>query len=229
MMKTYQTLMGFRIYGFLLWVVAISQVKFPLGLASLKILDLSFNLHGSIPGSLGSLPNLFYIDLSHNLLTGGFPGELCGMPSLTSKQGIHLADRGRIGLPVCTLPQNASDHHQYNQLSSLPPAIYLGNNNLSGNIPTEIGQLQVILVLDLSHNTFSGSIQFRYLISPTWRRWLSPITSYLVKYLPLSMVCTSCLTSVWHTMIFRDQCHLGVSSILLPIQASKEIQDYVAL
>ncbi|KAL6137304.1 hypothetical protein ACLB2K_062596 [Fragaria x ananassa] len=80
------------------------------------------------------------------------------MPSLTSKQGIHLADRGRMELPVFTLPQNASDHHQYNQLSSLPPAIYLGNNNLSGNIPTEIGQLQVILLLDLSHNTFSGSI-----------------------------------------------------------------------
>ncbi|KAL6144331.1 hypothetical protein ACLB2K_055025 [Fragaria x ananassa] len=128
-------------------------------LKNLKVLDLSFNLiHGSIPGSLGSLPNLFYIDLSHNLLTGGFPRELCGMPSLTSKQGIHLADRGRIELPVFTIPQNGSDQYQYNQLSSLPPAIYLGNNNLSGNIPTEIGQLQVILVLDLSHNTFSGSI-----------------------------------------------------------------------
>lgn len=127
-------------------------------LKKLQVLDLSFNLlTGSIPSWFGSLPDLFYMDLSNNQLTGGFPKELCGMPGLTSKEATSLANSSYLELPVFVIPQNATNL-QYNQLSSLPPAIYLGNNSLSGTIPTEIGQLQFILVLDLSHNSFSGSI-----------------------------------------------------------------------
>ncbi|XP_050383836.1 tyrosine-sulfated glycopeptide receptor 1 [Argentina anserina] len=127
-------------------------------LKKLEVLDLSFNhLTGPIPAWFGSLPNLFYMDLSNNLLTGGFPRELCGMPGLTSKEATSLANSSYLELPVFVMPQNVS-YLQYNQLSNLPPAIYLGNNSLSGIIPTQIGQLEFILVLDLSHNNFSGSI-----------------------------------------------------------------------
>ncbi|XP_021803239.1 tyrosine-sulfated glycopeptide receptor 1-like, partial [Prunus avium] len=128
-------------------------------LKNLQVLDLSFNLiTGSLPGWLASLPNLFYIDLSNNRLQGGFHNVLCGMPVLTSKEASDKVDRSYLELPVFMKPNNNATDLQYNQLSNLPPAIYLSNNSLNGSIPIEIGQLKFIHVLDLSHNNFSGSI-----------------------------------------------------------------------
>jgi EIX receptor 1/2 len=47
---------------------------------------------------------------------------------------------------------------QLNFLSSVRPAIVVSNNNLSGNIPIEIGCLKLLSMLNLSHNNFSGNI-----------------------------------------------------------------------
>ncbi|CAK9144708.1 unnamed protein product [Ilex paraguariensis] len=127
-------------------------------LKKLEVLDLSVNrLTGSIPGWFGTLLNLFYLDLSSNLLEEEFPKELIGLPRLTSQQYADQIGRSYLELPVFVQPNNASNL-QYNQLANLPPAIYLGNNSLSGNIPIEIGQLKFIHVLSLSINNFSGSI-----------------------------------------------------------------------
>ncbi|XP_057979966.1 tyrosine-sulfated glycopeptide receptor 1 [Malania oleifera] len=127
-------------------------------LRKLQVLDLSINqIAGSIPGWLGTLPSLFYIDLSDNLLSGGFPMELTGLPALILNQGATEADESNLELPVFAMPNNATKQ-QYNQLSNLPPAIYLRNNSLSGTIPVEIGQLRSLHVLDLSRNNFSGEI-----------------------------------------------------------------------
>ncbi|KAL5583337.1 hypothetical protein UlMin_015779 [Ulmus minor] len=126
-------------------------------LHKLQVLDLSVNsFTGPIPGFFATLPNLFYLDLKSNLLSGEFPKELCDLPALASQQ-VDQSNRSYLELPVFVMPNNATNL-QYNQLSSLPPAIYLSNNNLSGNIPIEIGQLKFLHVLDLSHNNFSGSI-----------------------------------------------------------------------
>ncbi|TQD84270.1 hypothetical protein C1H46_030201 [Malus baccata] len=127
-------------------------------LKNLKVLDLPFNhITGPIPASLGSLPNLFYVDLSNNLITGGFPIEFCGMPAFTSKEAGDMIDRSYLKLPVFLMP-NSPTNHQYNQLSNLPPTICLGNNSLTGSIPSEIGRLKYMHVLDLGHNNFTGSI-----------------------------------------------------------------------
>ncbi|CAK9179816.1 unnamed protein product [Ilex paraguariensis] len=127
-------------------------------LMKLEVLDLSINrLTGSIPAWFGTLPNLFYIDLSENLLEGEFPKELTRLPRLASQQGADQVDRSYLELPVFVQPNNASSQ-QYNQLANLPPAVYLRNNSVNGNIPSEIGQLKFIHVLDLSLNDFSGSI-----------------------------------------------------------------------
>ncbi|XP_037493569.1 tyrosine-sulfated glycopeptide receptor 1 [Jatropha curcas] len=127
-------------------------------LKNLEILDLSVNrITGLIPSWLGSLPSLFYIDLSCNLLFGEFPKELTGLPTLAFKGTSELIGRSYLPLPVFAQPNNAT-YQQYNQLYNLPPAIYLGNNSLSGDIPIEIGQLKFIHVLDFSNNNFSGNI-----------------------------------------------------------------------
>ncbi|XP_057770259.1 tyrosine-sulfated glycopeptide receptor 1-like [Salvia miltiorrhiza] len=128
------------------------------GLVNLEVLDLSFNnFTGPVPVWFGAFPNLFYLDLSHNLLTGYFPMELTRMQRLAFKQNPDQVDTTSLELPVFVRPDNASNL-QYSQLSNLPTALYLDYNNISGNIPLEIGQLKFIIALDLSYNNFSGII-----------------------------------------------------------------------
>ncbi|KAM0060042.1 putative non-specific serine/threonine protein kinase [Helianthus debilis subsp. tardiflorus] len=135
--------------------------QFPIWLMSLTnlaVLDLSQNnINGQIPGWLKSLPNLFYLDLSNNLLSGGFPFELTRLPALASQHVLDHVNSSYLELPVFVAPQNAS-YLQFNQLANLPPALYLASNNLSGEIPVEIGNMKSIHILDLSQNYFSGTI-----------------------------------------------------------------------
>lgn len=127
-------------------------------LERLEVLDLSQNkLTGPVPGWFGNLPNIFYLDLSQNILSGNFPIQITRLQRLAVQQGADQQDKSYLELPVWVQPDNVSSL-QYGQLSHLPPAIYLNNNNLSGFIPLNVGQLKFIQELDLSHNNFSGSI-----------------------------------------------------------------------
>ncbi|XP_022843141.1 receptor-like protein 2 [Olea europaea var. sylvestris] len=127
-------------------------------LDKLEVLDLSLNnITGSVPGWFGDLPNLFYLDLSQNLLSGNFTMELIKLRRLATQQTLDQVEQSYLELTVFVQPNNASNL-QSNQLSNLPPAIYLRNNGINGTIPIEIGQLKFNVALDLSNNNFSGSI-----------------------------------------------------------------------
>uniref|UniRef100_A0A7N0TYP5 non-specific serine/threonine protein kinase n=1 Tax=Kalanchoe fedtschenkoi TaxID=63787 RepID=A0A7N0TYP5_KALFE len=128
-------------------------------LSKLRVLDLSVNqIEGVIPGFVGSLPSLFYLDLSLNRMSGEFPIELTLLPTLTSEIQGGNTSKSYLELPMFVLPNKGTNQQFYNQLVSLPPAIYLSNNSFNGTIPVEIGRLRNLHVLDLSRNNFSGSI-----------------------------------------------------------------------
>ncbi|KAF8685370.1 hypothetical protein HU200_043994 [Digitaria exilis] len=123
--------------------------KIPLWLSKLKKLEMlvlpNNKLTGPIPAWIKSLKSLFYLDISYNNLAGEIPTSLMEMPMLTTN---HLDPR-------------------YRTASAFPKVLNLANNNLTGVIPREIGQLKWIDILDLSSNSSSGEIpqQFGSLIN----------------------------------------------------------------
>ncbi|XP_057954862.1 tyrosine-sulfated glycopeptide receptor 1-like isoform X2 [Malania oleifera] len=132
-------------------------------LRKLEVLILSWNqIRGPIPNFLGTLPRLYDIDLSNNFISGEFPQELTKLPALTSKQAYEEDDQIyqlMLGFfPLNSAPRYCESNAQYNRISSLGKGINVGNNSLSGNIPTEIGQLKFLRFLHLSQNNFSGNI-----------------------------------------------------------------------
>ncbi|KAL5543251.1 hypothetical protein UlMin_010961 [Ulmus minor] len=108
-------------------------------------LDLSRNmLHGQIPHCWADSLRIEYIDLSSNQLSGTIPGSLCNLPlQLLHVNNNNLSGTLPLALRNCT------------QLSSMD----LGENRLSGVIPTWIGENNLYLqILRLRENTFTGSI-----------------------------------------------------------------------
>ncbi|KAG6630038.1 hypothetical protein CIPAW_14G127900 [Carya illinoinensis] len=124
-------------------------------LKNLQVLGLSFNrITGSIPGWLSTLPRLFRLNLSDNLISGEFPKEICALPTLVSDQA-PIDDSSLILSIFATVN---GTFLEFSSLSNLGPWISVANNNLSGNIPIEIGRLKQLHGLNFSHNNFIGNI-----------------------------------------------------------------------
>ncbi|XP_065870518.1 receptor-like protein EIX1 [Euphorbia lathyris] len=115
----------------------------PLPAVEIELLDLSKNrFSGPIPQNLSSaMPNLIFLSLSDNQLTGNIPVVIGDMQLL---QVIDLANNSFVG----TIPASMGK-------CSFLKALDLGFNNLSGNIPVSLGQLKQLQSLHLSNNKLS--------------------------------------------------------------------------
>ncbi|PIA40895.1 hypothetical protein AQUCO_02400156v1, partial [Aquilegia coerulea] len=94
---------------------------------------------GLIPVSLSNATRLEVIDIGYNAFTGSVPRELGKLQALQ----FLVSDFNQLGT-----------EGKLNQLGKL----YLGENLLSGQIPSSIGNLTQLNILGLSHNHFNGHI-----------------------------------------------------------------------
>ncbi|XP_050141042.1 receptor-like protein 2 [Malus sylvestris] len=101
---------------------------------------------------------LFYINLGPNQISGEFPKELCRLAMLLYEETSAQVYQNYLELPKFIQIRDDAKALRYNYLYFFPPSIYLYNNSISGNIPTEIGQLRLLHNLDLGFNNFSESI-----------------------------------------------------------------------
>ncbi|XP_077233663.1 receptor-like protein EIX2 [Tasmannia lanceolata] len=145
---------------------------------SLQVLSLSDNLfNGSIPMSLGKLKRLKILDLARNQLVGNIPESLGNCSHMVA---LHLESNylsGEIPKSICHLTRLISIHLSNNSLSGeFPPLVSsvnltlldIGENKLSGSIPTWVGErLSSLLILRLRSNKFNGIVppQLSYLHS----------------------------------------------------------------
>ncbi|XP_048442677.1 receptor-like protein 2 [Pyrus x bretschneideri] len=153
-------------------------------LKNLGVLDLSGNqITGSIPSWLGTLPKLFYLEMPYNQISGEFPKQLCRLPMLMVNAS--PIDNYEFELPTFS---RGIENPKFlpHKLSYIPGAIVLSANNISGSIPTEIEQLQLIRELYLDDNNFSGDIP-NQISNLGYLEYLNLSTNHLSGKIPSSM------------------------------------------
>ncbi|KAE8687316.1 putative Disease resistance family protein / LRR family protein [Hibiscus syriacus] len=155
--------------------------------SDLFMIDIGENqFTGNIPKWIGkSLPNLMILSLRSNSFNGHIPDELCELSSL---QILDLGVNNLSGeIPKCfknltamAAKQNGADDiidyfvygefirnellvmkgrvREYSTILSLVTTMDLSNNNLTGNIPREVANLEGLQSLNLSENSLSGNI-----------------------------------------------------------------------
>ena len=130
-------------------------------LKNLHILVLRSNsFNDSIPAEINKLEKLQFLDFSNNKLFGPLPEKLDGLKLLREREdgdilgyiisamcfGVELNMVGK-GLLL-----------QYDVVRMYHNGIDFSCNKLTGNIPLEIGLLEVLFMLNISHNSLSGMI-----------------------------------------------------------------------
>jgi Leucine-rich repeat (LRR) protein len=102
-------------------------------LTNLEMLILYNNkLTGIIPDWMSNLNSLFYIDISNNSLTGEISTALMEMPMLQTD---------KVAPKTFELPVYETQSLQYRMTCAFPKVLNLGNNDFTGVIPEQIGQL----------------------------------------------------------------------------------------
>ncbi|OAO96849.1 hypothetical protein AXX17_AT4G15870 [Arabidopsis thaliana] len=134
------------IYTFILSSCNISEFpKFLRNQTMLSYLDISANqIEGQVPEWLWSLPELRYVNISHNSFNG-FEGPA---DVIQERGELHMLDisSNTFQDPFPLLPVDSMIF------------LFSSNNRFSGEIPRTICELDNLVMLVLSNNNFSGSI-----------------------------------------------------------------------
>jgi gliding motility-associated-like protein len=125
-------------------------------------------LVGSLPGSLGNLTALQYMEMDADSLSGLIPSTIGTLVNLTYLSLIENQLTGNIPVSLGNLTQLTWLRLSDNQLNgALPPALgnlsslqyfYLGDNQFTGDIPPSLGNLTNLIYLQLYLNRLTGSI-----------------------------------------------------------------------
>ncbi|KAK4424942.1 Receptor-like protein EIX1 [Sesamum alatum] len=131
--------------------------------ASLRILSLRSNSFSrGLPSNLSSLTSLQVLDLAENSFSGGIPASLGDLKAMAQQQITNeylLYGRYRGVYYEENLVVNLKNQSQkFTKTLSLVTAIDLSGNNLRGDFPVELTNLQGLMVLNLSRNHISGQI-----------------------------------------------------------------------
>ncbi|GJS76708.1 probable LRR receptor-like serine/threonine-protein kinase IRK [Tanacetum coccineum] len=140
---------------------------------SLKVLNISSNgFSGSLPESMVKCENIQSLDVSRNSLTGF-------LPSWVFQLGLHsvsFSENKLTGSVFSAFSSSVANSHQnlevldvsHNELSGEIPSdigkfsslrlLNMSKNSLIGEIPETIGKLKALSTLDLSENQLNGSI-----------------------------------------------------------------------
>ncbi|KVH75743.1 Leucine-rich repeat-containing protein, partial [Cynara cardunculus var. scolymus] len=140
-------------------------------LSSLKLLDISSNqFTGTLPPSLiANLTSLEYVDFSDNKFEGAFSfSSFSGHTKLEQRmlQMINLSHNSLRGqFPNWLIENNTMlealilRNNSFGGTISMPPHTHANlTNSVDGSIPSSIGDLSWLRVLDLSDNELSGEV-----------------------------------------------------------------------
>ncbi|CAL9189943.1 unnamed protein product [Musa hybrid cultivar] len=138
----------------------------------LEVLRLCSNMFfGNIPIELGQLHHLHIIDLANNNLSGPIPRSFGNLNATKTYRQRKLTSLGKqISFRALAADRPALSRYSFITLTIKGKSIifsiivYLvniidfSNNNLTGEIPLEIGSLSALQTLNLSRNNFVGQI-----------------------------------------------------------------------
>ncbi|KAL0400697.1 UNVERIFIED_CONTAM: Receptor-like protein EIX1 [Sesamum latifolium] len=132
--------------------------------SEVRILILSSNaFHGSMPLSLCRLANLQILDISSNKISGAIPECLQDFIAMTEKQNPYVFWGPKETFPFTQRLENAylmwkGKEVRYVNYVGLVKLIDFSNNNLVGQIPSNITKLVGLVGLNVSRNNLVGPI-----------------------------------------------------------------------